>query len=73
MRRVDNATFGAASVKGETTMAIQTDPVCGMKVDDQKATAQSTYEGKTYYFCCAGCKGKFDANPQQYASQKAAG
>jgi Cu+-exporting ATPase len=54
-------------------MATQTDPVCGMKVDDQKAAAQSTYEGKTYYFCCAGCKGKFDQNPQQYASQKAAG
>jgi len=54
-------------------MAIQTDPVCGMKVEDQKATAQSTHEGKTYYFCCSGCKGKFDANPQQYASQKAAG
>jgi Cu+-exporting ATPase len=57
-------------VKGETTMAIQTDPVCGMKVEDQKATAQSTHEGKTYYFCCSGCKGKFDANPQQYASSK---
>ncbi len=54
-------------------MATHTDPVCGMKVDEQKAAAQSTYEGKAYYFCCAGCKGKFDQNPQQYASQKAAG
>ena len=54
-------------------MATQTDPVCGMTVDDQKAAAQSTYEGKTFYFCCAGCKGKCDANPKQYTSQKAAG
>ena len=54
-------------------MATQIDPVCGMNVDDQKAAAQSTYQEKTYYFCCSGCKGKFDANPQQYASQKAAG
>jgi len=54
-------------------MAIHTDPVCGMKVDDQKASAQSTYEGKTYYFCCPGCKGKFDANPRQYTSTKSAG
>jgi P-type Cu+ transporter len=53
-------------------MATQTDPVCGMKVDDQKAAAQSTYGGKTFYFCCGGCKGKFDANPQQYASKTAA-
>ena len=51
-------------------MATHTDPVCGMKVDDQKAAAQSTYGGKTYYFCCAGCKSKFDGNPQQYVSQK---
>ena len=52
-------------------MATQTDPVCGMKVDDQKAGAQSTYQGKIYYFCGAGCKGRFDGGPQQYASQKA--
>ena len=51
-------------------MATHTDPVCGMKVDDQKAAAQSTYEGKNYYFCCAGCKGTFDSKPQQYASTK---
>lgn len=54
-------------------MAMHTDPVCGMKVDDQKAGAQSTYQAKTYYFCSPGCKGKYDANPQQYASQKSAG
>lgn len=51
----------------------QTDPVCGMKVDDQNAAAQSTYEGKTSYFCSTECKDKFDANPQQYSSKKAAG
>ena len=48
-------------------MATQTDPVCNMKVDDQKAAAQSTHEGKIYYFCSAGCKAKFDGNPDEYA------
>ncbi|MBA2702235.1 MAG: YHS domain-containing protein [Blastocatellia bacterium] len=52
-------------------MATHTDPVCGMKVDDQKAASQSTYQGNTYYFCSEGCKTKFDKNPQQYTSQKA--
>ena len=52
-------------------MATHTDPVCGMKVDDQKATAQSTHDGSTYWFCCAGCKTKFDAAPKQYANTKA--
>ena len=53
-------------------MATQTDPVCGMKVDDKNSEAQSTYQGRTYYFCCAGCKNKFDQNPQQYIGKKAA-
>ena len=36
------------------------DPICGMTVDI--ATAQHTSErgGQTYYFCCAGCKAKFE-------------
>ena len=43
------------------------DPVCGMQVDENKAAGQSTYQGKTYYFCSQGCKAKFDSNPAQYA------
>jgi P-type Cu+ transporter len=53
-------------------MATHIDPVCGMKVDDQKAAGQSTHEGKTYYFCSESCKSKFEKNPKQYAGQKAA-
>ena len=41
------------------------DPVCGMTV-----TAQSPHvlqhEGKPIYFCSAGCKAKFAANPAKY-------
>ena len=32
-------------------MAMQTDPVCGMQVDDQNAEAETEFQGKTYYFC----------------------
>lgn len=42
------------------------DIVCGMQVDSKTAAAKSEYQGKTYYFCSAGCKKKFDANPTQY-------
>ncbi len=42
------------------------DPVCGMKVDPKSAAATSEFEGKTYYFCCQGCKVKFDATPLRY-------
>lgn len=43
-----------------------TDPVCGMTVDEKKAAATATHEGKTYYFCAAACKDKFVKNPKQY-------
>ena len=42
------------------------DPVCKMTVEPAKAAAQSTYQGQPYYFCAAGCKQKFDRDPQQY-------
>jgi Cu+-exporting ATPase len=37
-----------------------------MQVDPKKAAAESEHAGKTYYFCSASCKKKFDANPGQY-------
>jgi Cu+-exporting ATPase len=49
-------------------MATQTDPVCGMQVDEQNAAGQSQHQGRTYYFCSQGCKTTFDQNPDQYAS-----
>jgi Cu+-exporting ATPase len=49
---------------------LQIDPVCGMKVDPEKATQSSNYQGKSFYFCCAGCKRKFDAAPEQYLQPK---
>jgi YHS domain-containing protein len=42
------------------------DPVCKMKVDEQKAAGKSEYKGQTYYFCAPVCKRKFDAEPEKY-------
>ena len=42
------------------------DPVCKMEVDEKKAAATATHEGKTYYFCAKGCKNAFDKEPQKY-------
>ena len=50
-------------------VSMETDVVCGMKVDPNRAPAQSQYQGKIYYFCAAECKAKFDANPEQYAKK----
>ena len=43
------------------------DPVCGMMVDEKRAAGTSAYQGKTYYFCNAGCKASFDKNPVKFA------
>lgn len=42
------------------------DPVCGMTVEIAIAHFTSEYDGKTYYFCAAGCKRSFDKEPQKY-------
>ncbi|MBI5705825.1 MAG: heavy metal translocating P-type ATPase [Armatimonadetes bacterium] len=42
------------------------DPVCSMTVEPVEDTPKSTYQEKDYYFCCAGCKTKFDADPERY-------
>ena len=43
------------------------DPVCGMTVEIVTAHFTSDYNGKTYYFCAAGCKRSFDKEPGKYA------
>ena len=42
------------------------DPVCGMTVDPHTAKHQASHHGHPYYFCSAGCKTKFIANPAKY-------
>jgi YHS domain-containing protein len=36
------------------------DPICGMKVNPEKAAGTSQKNGVTYYFCNPGCKDRFD-------------
>lgn len=50
-------------------MAAQTDPVCGMQVEEGSSAGQSEYQGRTYYFCSSGCKTKFDEEPERYINQ----
>ena len=47
-----------------------TDPVCGMQVDERTAAGSSIFEGSNSYFCSAGCKKKFDANPSAYVGAR---
>ncbi|MDQ6885007.1 MAG: YHS domain-containing protein, partial [Candidatus Dormibacteraeota bacterium] len=42
------------------------DPVCGMTVDPMTASERSEHDGQAYYFCSAGCRSAFSANPTQF-------
>ena len=48
------------------------DPVCGMTVTGQSAH-QLEQAGKRYYFCSAGCKIRFKADPEKYTAAKSEG
>ena len=45
------------------------DPVCGMSVDPATAAGSVPFEGKTYYFCSAGCRSEFERDPERYAGE----
>jgi len=42
------------------------DPVCGMSVDAASAAHHTHLDGQDFYFCSAGCRAKFDADPPRY-------
>jgi xanthine dehydrogenase accessory factor len=48
------------------TAQIATDPVCGMTVDVPNAVHILEHEGRTFYFCSAGCRAEFDREPAKY-------
>ncbi len=49
------------------------DPVCGMRVDPNKAAASENYLGQQYFFCAKRCQAKFKADPATYAGRTADG
>ena len=43
------------------TPTLAVDPICGMTVAAVPSTPSVEHEGETVYFCCDGCKAKFEA------------
>jgi P-type Cu+ transporter len=46
------------------------DPVCGMSVDPLTAKHRFAYRGQDHFFCSAGCRSKFEADPETYLARK---
>jgi uncharacterized membrane protein YraQ (UPF0718 family)/YHS domain-containing protein len=60
--------FGVAAVLVSLTVRRGArDPVCGMTVDRHAGKPTAVHAGGTYYFCSAGCKATFEAEPERYA------
>jgi hypothetical protein len=55
----------AAVLIGLTLRRGARDPVCGMTVD-RKTALRSEWEGRSYYFCGASCKERFECDPPRY-------
>lgn len=63
-RRIDHPQGGKAGAAGNTHKV--RDPVCGMIVDPHTTEHKAELADRPYYFCSAGCRAKFLAEPQRY-------
>jgi Cu+-exporting ATPase len=61
----------ACSHTAHAAAAATTDPVCGMKVDPAKSPYRHTHDSQEHFFCSAGCRGKFAADPEKYLHHSA--
>ena len=50
---------------GDTTKC----PVSGEEFVVEATSLKTEHDGKTYYFCCGGCKKKFEAEPGKFAKK----
>ena len=46
--------------------AVLLEAVCGMTVAVDAAGDAVVLDGVNYYFCCAGCRSRFEADPSRY-------
>ena len=46
------------------------DPVCGMSVDPHTTAHRARHGGMPYFFCSAGCRAKFTAEPGRYVGSE---
>jgi xanthine dehydrogenase accessory factor len=64
--RAAGALSDVPAPRSPLTLAEAADPVCGMTVTPGAASLPYEHEGRTYYFCCAGCRRTFEENPASY-------
>ncbi|MDJ1634784.1 heavy metal translocating P-type ATPase [Agrobacterium rhizogenes] len=66
----DHSHHGHDHHHGEQQDTVIRDPVCGMTVDPKAGKPSLEYKGRTFHFCCDGCRKKFEAAPENYLTAK---
>jgi Cu+-exporting ATPase len=56
---------GRTALSGPTNAGV-IDPVCGMTVDPLTAAHRHSHQGRSHFFCSAGCRARFAADPEKY-------
>ena len=57
----------AARAREVEVVAVEArDPVCGMMVTIAGAAHRAQHGGRTFLFCCGGCRERFLATPERY-------
>ena len=65
----------AAAGQEEAIPAVEAtavDPICGMTVTIAGARHTAEHAGRSWYFCCGGCRERFLAAPESYIPQEGA-
>jgi xanthine dehydrogenase accessory factor len=65
-----STTTPPAASAGRAEPAEAVDPVCGMTVAATAASHPLAHDGVTYYFCCTGCRRKFELDPAAYVTRE---
>ena len=58
--------FESIKEDGRRSPEYYINPVCAIPIDMNNAKHIVTYNGEKVYFCCDGCKTKFDSDPEKY-------
>jgi Cu+-exporting ATPase len=56
--------------KTDNAAAKAIDPVCGMSVDPATTAHRAAHDDEDYFFCSAGCRTKFTADPDRYLGDR---
>jgi xanthine dehydrogenase accessory factor len=70
VRRGTEAVAHAPAAASSTSRGpvIAVDPICGMTVAAVPGTPSVEHDGETIYFCCEGCRAKFEAQQEHAAT-----